>query len=320
MATQQLPLTAKLSQNQNRAKSSARGMAAEQNAEGATVLETQDEGREAGYLIYLYNIWDQEHLLQQPPLFPGFFIPACPKGKDYVYTVLPPFVKETYNKLGTTEYFYKNVDGRKAAMSLVNPNAYPGTEWKNQIYNWDSDETAIVGSANNLNLYGVWWSLTRPDETEKLKAEIKIFRDRLNKTMTGLVKLAEMAAAAGDLKSISPIMHDAMDYLGKQAHWHMPTHHMINCPNCGEPVQEGIAFHRNAMGERCVIDIERYAAHIRKQREVEKMVAEEANKTPENEPEQEVETAAEVEQEPVVAGKNAPDDAPRRMPKGRKQR
>lgn len=290
-------------------------MSAEQNLEGTTVLETQDEGREAGYLIYLYNIFDKEHLIQQPPLFPGFFIPGCPKGKDFVYTLLPPFVKEAYNKVGTTEYFYKKVDGRKAAMSLVNPNAFPGTEWKNQVYNWDSDETAIVGSANNLNLYGVWWSLTRPDETEKLKGEIKIFRDRLNKTMTSLIKMAEAAAASGDLKSITPIMHDAMDYLGKQAHWHMPTHHMINCPNCGEPVQEGIAYHRNSMGERCVIDIERYKAHLIRQREVEKLVAESPAQEPEPEP------PAELEPVEVGAakGKDAPDNAPRRMPKPKRR-
>jgi hypothetical protein len=309
MATASVPLTAKLAQNQSRAKQSARGMAAEQNGEGATVLETQDEGRESGYVIYLYNILDREYLIQQPPLFPGFFIPACPKGKEFVYTLLPSHVKEAYNKIGTTEYYYKKVDGRKAAMSLVNPSAFPGTDWKNQIVTWDSPDQF----GNNLNAFGVFWSLTRPEEIDKLKGEIKIFRERVHRTMTELVKQAEGSAAAGDLKSISPIMHFAMDYLGKQAHWHMPTHHMITCPNCGDPVQEGIAYHRNSMGERCVIDFERYAAHIKKQRQVDAMLAEGA-------PEPEPEEASEPETAQVAKGQDAPDSVPRKMPKGRKQR
>ena len=316
MATAPLPLTAKLSQNQDKAKKAARSMSAEQNAEGTTQLETQDEGREAGYVIYLYNILDREYLVQQPPLFPGFFIPACPRGKDFVYTLLPPFVKEAYNKIGTTEYFYKKVDGRKAAMSLVNPSAYPGIEWRNQVTTWDSPDQF----GNNLNAFGVWWSLTRPDETEKLKGEIKIFRERVHKTMNELIKQAEGAAAANDLKSVTPLMHFAMDYLGKQAHWHMPTHHMINCPNCGEPVQEGIAYHRNSMGERCVIDIERYKQHLIRQREVEKLVAESpAAAAPDPEPE----PPAELEPVEVGAGaskaQNAPDTVPQRMPKPKRR-
>jgi hypothetical protein len=310
MATAQLPLTAKMSRTQENAKRGARGMAAEQNAEGTTQLETQDQGREAGYVIYLYNILDREYLIQQPPLFPGFFIPACPKGKEFVYTLLPPFVKEAYNKIGTTEYFYKNVDGRKAAMSLVNPSAFPGTDWKNQIVTWDSPDQF----GNNLNAFGVFWSLTRPEETDKLKGEIKIFRERVHRTMDELTKQAAAAAAAGDLKSIVPLMHFAMDYLGKQAHWHMPTHHMITCPNCGDPVQEGIAYHRNSMGERCVIDFERYAAHIKKQRQVDEMLAKSA---PEPEPEPEPEAEAETVE--VAKGQDAPDSVPRRMPKGKRR-
>src|SRR5258708_39819209 len=100
-------------------------------------------------------------------------------------------------------------------MSLLNPNSFPGTKWDSQIQNWDSEETAITGSANNLNLYGVWWSLTRPDEIERLDEEIKIFRDRTHVTMNKLVEQAELLSAAGDLKGISPMMHFAMDYLGK---------------------------------------------------------------------------------------------------------
>lgn len=268
MATGTVPLTHRLAQDQRTAKKNALAMQERQN-HGENIIEAQDQGREPGYVIYVYNILDREYVVTQPPLFPGFLIPACKPGQKFSHTVLPPFVKEPYLKPGSTEYYYKNVDGRKAATSLLNPGAFPGTNWDSQIQNWDSEETAITGSANNLNLYGVWWSLTKPDETEKLDEEIKIFRTRVHKTMQALTDQAAQLAASNDLKGISPLMHFAMDYLGKQAPWHMPAFHMITCPNCGEPVKEGIAYHRNSFGERCIIDADRYKAMIAKQREIE---------------------------------------------------
>ncbi len=263
-----VPLTHRLSQDQRTAKKNALAMQERQN-HGENIIEAQDQGREPGYVIYVYNILDREYVVTQPPLFPGFVIPACKPGQKFSQTVLPAFVKEPYLKPGSTEYYYKNVDGRKAATSLLNPGAFPGTNWESQIQNWDSEETAITGAANNLNLYGVWWSLTMPDETEKLDREIKIFRTRVGVTMNGLVKMAEQLAATGELKLISPLMHFAMDYLGKQAPWHMAAYHMITCPNCGEPVKEGIAYHRNSFGERCIVDDEKYKAMVARQRELE---------------------------------------------------
>jgi len=267
MATGAIPLTHRLAQDQRTAKKNALSMQERQN-HGENIIEAQDQGREPGYVIYVYNILDREYVVTQPPLFPGFVIPACKPGQKFSHTILPPFVKEPYLKPGSTEYYYKNVDGRKAATSLLNPGAFPGTNWDSQVQNWDSDETAIVGSANNLNLYGVWWSLTKPDETEKLDKEIGIFRARVTATMNGHVKAAEQLAAGGDLKNISPIMHFAMDYLGKQAPWHMASFHMITCPNCGEPVKEGIAYHRNSFGERCIVDEAKYRAMVARQREL----------------------------------------------------
>jgi hypothetical protein len=191
-------------------------------------------------------------------LFPGFIIPPCPKGQKFSFTLLPAFVKETYVKPGTTEYYYKNIDGRKCATSLLNPSAFPGTNWNSQLQKWDN----IDQQGNNLNAYGVWWSLTKPDETEKLEKEIKVFKKRVLETMVELVRRGEELAAADDLRNITPLMHFAMDYLGKQAKWHMASTHVVACPNCGMLVNEGISYHRNEWGERCIIDPERYAKSI----------------------------------------------------------
>lgn len=251
MATPTLPITAAISRDQREAR--RQGFAMQERANhGETLLETQDMLREPGYVIYVYNLLERDHWVHQT----GFHlhIPACPKGQKFAFTTLPAFNREVYLKPGSTEYNYKLVDGRRAAMSLLNPASFPGTNWDSQLGNWTAEDQ----QGNNLNNYGCFWSLTKPDETAKLEGEIKIFRERCNKTMQALVAAAEQFAAANDLKSISPLMHFAMDYLGKAAPWHMAMYHMVNCPNCGEMVREGIAYHRNAFGEKCIIDLERY--------------------------------------------------------------
>lgn len=266
MGSPVVPLTARLSQNQQRASNKARGMQDSEN-HGSVTLDTQDIDHDPGYVIYIYNILDREWTVRQPPLFPMLMIPACPKGQPFSFTILPAFVKLPYLKPGGTEYYYKNEDGRKAATSLLNPSAFPGTKWESQIQKWDSPDQMN----NNLNAYGVFWSLTKPDETEKLKKEITIFKKRVQSTMDELIREGERLNSMGDKGRplISPLMHFAMDYQGKQAPWHMASFHMITCPNCGEPVQEGIAYHKNAFGERCIVDYERYEEMLRKQKAME---------------------------------------------------
>ena len=252
-----IPVTHTLSQDQKRAMSQAKMTQDNQN-HGTTTIDAQDSGKDPGYVIYVYNILEREYIVQQPPLFPAFLIPACEKGKRFSFTILPAFVKETYVKPGTTEFYYKNVDGRKAATSLLNPSAFPGTSWESQQQKWETGDQF----GNNLNALGVWWSLTMPEETEKLDREIKVFKGRVQTTLNDLIRRAEELAAAGDLKNITPLMHFAMDYMGKQAPWHMSSQHKISCPNCGDPVNEGIAYHRNSFGDKCIIDRERYERAI----------------------------------------------------------
>lgn len=248
-----IPVTHTLAQDQKRAMQQA---IATQEAEnhGATTLSVQDDGAPANYVIYIYNLIDWEWILHQPPQFATYRIPPCKPGEKFAHNIMPAFVNEVYNRTGTTELYYKKVDGRKYATSLLNPSAFPGTKWESQLNEWRTEDQF----GNNLNAFGTFWSLTRPDETAKLDVEIKIFKERVRKTFTGLVKEAEKLAAANNQTAISPLMHFAMDYLGISSGWHTSLKHMVDCPNCGESVQEGIAYHKNAFGERCIIDEARY--------------------------------------------------------------
>jgi hypothetical protein len=248
-----LPLTAQMARDQKRAIDAGRKM-----GETTVNLQTQDEGSEPRYVIYVYNLLNKAHVVNAPPKFPAFKIPACPPGEPFAFTCVPAFTKEMINHPGTTDFYYIKVDGRKDATTLLNPAAFPGTDWAAQLANWGTDNPDQFG--NNLNKLGVFWSLTRPDEKEKLNAEIAIFKDIVAESMNAFIREAEAHAAAGQLRNITPWMHFAMDYLGKQAGWHMSTEHMISCPNCGNPIKDGIAYHRNEFGERCVLDWRRVVA------------------------------------------------------------
>jgi hypothetical protein len=110
----------------------------------------------------------------------------------------------------------------------------------------------------NMNALGVFWSPLAPDDP-KLEAQIKKFRARVDRTMDALVKEGNRLNASGKLGDISAMMHFAMDYFGLQATWHMSHRHKTECPNCGELVLEGVAYHKNGSGDDCIIDYDRYA-------------------------------------------------------------
>lgn len=54
-----------------------------------------------------------------------------------------------------------------------------------------------------------------------------------------------------------PDVHIAMDALGLKATWHNTLSVSAVCPNCGDDVKTGVAFHQSSAGVLCVIDPER---------------------------------------------------------------
>jgi hypothetical protein len=229
------------------------------------IITPGDEGEECKEFLYIYNVLNREHVVEQPPLFPHVIIPACPEGEMFAVTLMPRFVNERYEIVGSlpVDYRIKKVDGRRCATSLLNPAAFPGTEFTSQLQQWRPADGQQDQIGNNLNVVGVFWSLTHPDSPE-LEKEIKLFRDLAQKTMEDLVKQAQMVAATGHPENVTPMMHFAMDYLKRTAPWHIGHKAMIDCPNCGEAINAGLAYHRNSFGERCIIDAERYAQIVAK--------------------------------------------------------
>lgn len=218
-------------------------------------LSTQDGLHEADP-IFIYNICELSHVRNQPPEFPAFTVEPCPKGEKFFVKPFPGIVNERYVRPGTSEYYYKQVAGRKYATSLLNPDCFPGTDWRAQLNEGTTGNNDMTGM--NMNALGVFWSELAPDDP-KLPEVIKLFRARVDRTMDALVKEGNRWNAEGKLNNISPMMHFAMEYFGLTAPWHMSHRHKTECPNCGDLILEGIAYHRNASGDICIVDPERYA-------------------------------------------------------------
>lgn len=209
------------------------------------------------YKIYVYNILSLDHTRNLPPNYSAVKIPACLPNEKYSFTTLNPAVRNRFLKPGTFDYYYQMEDGRKSASQIINPASFPSINFDRQLVQ-NSTEIEYEVSGSNLNDLGVWWSLTRPQDTEQLDREIALFRERVKKTMTALAKLArQWGSDPKKVHEITPRMHFAMDYLGLKAPWHTDTYAIVNCPTCGEEVRQGIVYHRNSLGDRCIVDMER---------------------------------------------------------------
>jgi len=270
-----VPVNAKLKPNK---RGMQFGGVEDDDFEGPT-LKTQDNAQTKPP-IYIYNICELSHVRNQPPEFPGFTVEPCAKGEKFSVKTFPGLVNERYVRPGTAEYYYAQVDGRKYATSLLNPDCFPGTEWQAQLNEGQTGNNDMSGM--NLNALGVFWSELAPDNP-KLGEILKLFRTRVDKTMDALVKEGNRWNAQGKLENISPMMHFAMEYFGLSSPWHMSHRHKTECPNCGDLVLEGIAYHRNASGDICVIDRDRYEASVitvQQQKEMETVPAQTAERKP----------------------------------------
>jgi hypothetical protein len=259
MATPAAP-TYGFAENQQRAKQEAQKMQDGERHKSYGTLVVQDLPPLPNEVIYVYNLLERTHEINQPPLFPVFRIPACEPGKKFAVTTLPRYVNEVREDFLRDEKSYKTIDGRRAATSLLNPDIFPGTDWSAQLAEGRTGNGDQTG--NNLNSFGVFWSLTKPDDPA-LEKQIALFRKRAEKTLRGMIDEGNrLNANEKERHLITPLMHFAMEYFHLQAPWHMSHERLVPCPNCGERIREGIAYHKNEFGERCIIDMERYNASI----------------------------------------------------------
>lgn len=214
-----------------------------------------DQMRRGEYVVYLHSI--SKRSFEQPhPIFRNVVIPACPKDKRYItfmritHPVQIPTV-DPDNASGPP--IIKIENAKRAALCVCNP-SYVGTELSTQD-NPPPHWAQIASGECDLTRQGVFASMNEvPTEQELKKAEerrLAYYKMRFEEA-NGLLR--------SDPKKLQEVLgldhHMAAEMFGQDVDWHRVTTPKIECPNCGEKIKEGIAFHYSN-GARCVLDWER---------------------------------------------------------------
>lgn len=214
-----------------------------------------DQLRRPEYTVYLHSI--SKRSFEQPhPIYRNVIIPACPKDKRYItfmrisHPVLIPTVNVD-DPAGPP--ILKAENAKRAALCICNPD-YVGTDLDIQDKGADFQNQISSGECN-LTKQGVFASMNEvPTEEELQKAEARrlaYYKKRFEEAN---------AMERSDPKRLQEILildhHMAAEMFGVDVNWHRVVSPKVECPNCGEKIKEGIAFHYTN-GARCVLDWEK---------------------------------------------------------------
>ena len=226
-----------------------------------------DQMRRSEYTVYLHTI-SRRSFEQSHPIYRNVVIPACPKDKRYI-----TFMRITHpvqivtvdpdNVSGPLKWVFENA--KRCALCVCNP-SYVGADLSVQ----DKDiphQYQISSSESNLTQQGVFASLNEiPTEDELKRAEQRrvAYYKAIFERMNGLFRSDPKKAQ----EELGIDHHLAAEMFAIDVDWHKITTPKIECPNCGEKIKEGIAFHY-FNGNRCVLDWEKaYLAGAVKKEEV----------------------------------------------------
>ena len=225
------------------------------SAQQKSIYLDPDQMRKGEYMVYLHSI--SKRSFEQPhPIYRNVVIPACPKDQRYItfMRITHPVQIATVdpdNVSGPLKWFFENA--KRAALCVCNP-SYVGNDLSVQDKEI-ANEYQIASSESNLTQQGVFASLNEvPTEEELKKAEGRrtAYYKRIFEEMNGLFRSNPKEAQ----ERLGLDHHLAAEMFAIDVDWHKLTTPKIECPNCGEKIKEGIAFHY-LNGNRCVLDWER---------------------------------------------------------------
>lgn len=148
--------------------------------------------------------------------------------------------------------------GWRVAIDILNPNN-PSTD---PYLRMDAKAEAYFSTGLNVNLikYGLFPSLNDPPtEAELIRAEKS--RDDTRQALVDEAFQEQASNPQGFRNWLRehPEINDAMDAMGVEADWFRPQSIKMACPNCGDSIKAGIAFHKSSAGVLCIIDKKRAA-------------------------------------------------------------
>lgn len=219
--------------------------------------------REPDRMIHIFSVSRRSFTIKRPPLFLNVHLRACGKDDRYVPVahIPDPLMQAVHDTEKGRQRGEAN-DGMLCAIELLNPN--------NPTYDpdWEApaEIAAAFSSSKGCDLFkqGLFISLSEePSEKEIRQAEKR--REHYYKSLIAHADSLE-AINRKDLEEFirgedGTDLRLALDFFGEKRDYHKPMTAVRSCPNCGEDIKTGVAFHKNAaLGLICVIDWQRTVA------------------------------------------------------------
>lgn len=233
----------------------SQSMTQKANAAGIRLFDLTmdpDVQRPPDYFLYIFNTVGREFEFRHPPLAPHVVFPRCPPGFPYLMVAkIPNIIREKFldenNQARSNPTF-----GERFCMDLICPDNMGVDVWEALT----PQQTAFSGNGSmDMVSRGLFWTrneIPSPDELAKSKARLEAFYRR---------KISEANALSRNPKTeglIGPEHFMAAEYFHlKGVGWYNVAELPSLCPNCGEEIKEGVAYHRNSMDGLCVIDWKR---------------------------------------------------------------
>lgn len=255
--------------------------------------------RSPDYWIYIFNISKQEFARYRPTDFPKIELKACAKDqKCRIVCRVPNIVNLKIPNLDTGQMTIVGIPGERFATDLVNPANLSNNMW-NAFE--DPNVTWLDGGSDDLSRRGVFWTttvlcsgcrkqiaerfdghLTRwihqdgteicddavPEATDE---DMERARTRMEKHYQAMIDQADELAGNNQRSDIGKEAHIAADYFFKvSTSWHHTVIRPATCPNCGDQISSGIAYHiSQSIGSLCIIDWKRAVmAGVKKREDV----------------------------------------------------
>ena len=209
--------------------------------------------RAPDYYLWVHNISRRKFVIRRPPQFPVVTIPACPPGQPYVTGArIPNIVNFRWVDAVNDEARSVAIAGERFAMDLINP-ANLGVDC------WASvpPEVSWVDSGgDDLTIRGVFWTRNEVPAAE----ELRMAKLRMEEHYKRCIAQADELVQNGHRSQLNDEHHAAAEHFRLKATWHSVAELREQCPNCGEDVAAGLAFHRNGFGLMCILDWKRAVA------------------------------------------------------------
>jgi hypothetical protein len=228
------------------------------------------------FFVYLYSVAKKEMRTEHALLGPVEVFPL-EEGQRYRRIGIPipePFpqrVEDVFN-VGRDPYDYHrgNAGARRIAQDVCDP-SNPTLNQKIEDYG-KIDPYFAVQNGTNFAKHGVFWSLN----AEPTEEELTFFEARRDKFLRHVINLFDKFQAE-DPKNAERLMGNAgfdsrdvriaLSTFGEERPGYKSYAPMSQCPNCGENIKKGVAFHKDSDGDLCVIDWRRTVEAGKKKRE-----------------------------------------------------